>query len=82
MLRNKYKADTKSVRDCVMGALMGKTVSCPVLGDDLPRDRCIQLQKQEFAATNPQRVQLWNACPSCPNYRGQRKGAIASPSSL
>lgn len=79
VLANKYKADPKRVAETVMGALMGKTVSCPVLGDDLPRDRCITIQKQDFAASNPQRVQLWRACPSCKHYRGQRKAAATSP---
>jgi hypothetical protein len=79
VLANKYKADPKRVRETVMGALMGSTVSCPVLGDDLPRDRCIIFQKQDFAASNPQRVQLWRACPTCKNYRGQRKAAASSP---
>lgn len=77
-LRNKYKGRRENVRDRVMGALMGITVDCPVLGDDLPRDRCLDLQGRPFAATNPERVQLFRRCPSCPNYRGQRKAAPSS----
>jgi len=78
VLANKYNADPKRVAATVIGKLMGSTVSCPVLGDDLPRDRCVQLQKQAFSATNPQRVQLWKACPGCANYRGARKAIPTS----
>jgi hypothetical protein len=77
-LRHTYKGRYDNVRERVKGALMGKTVNCPVLGDDLPRDRCIELQGRPFAATNPERVQLFRTCPTCPNYRGRK---AASPSS-
>jgi hypothetical protein len=42
------------------------TVACPVL-DDLPRQRCLdhQRQREQFAATNPTRVLLYRACPTC-----------------
>lgn len=76
-LRNKYKGRLDRVEGRVRGALMGKTVSCPVLGDDLARDRCLKLQRRPFAATNPERVQLFRTCPTCPHYRGQNKAASA-----
>jgi len=69
VLSGKYKGDLKSVQQKVEGSLMGRTVLCPVVGD-LPRDRCIEYQRQPFAATNHMRVQFSRACPKCPNRRG------------
>lgn len=77
-LRKKYKGRIDRVADRVKGALLGATVHCPVYGDDLPRDRCLDLQGRPFAATNPDRVLLHRTCPTCPNYRGQRKAAPSS----
>lgn len=72
-LRNKYKGRLDRVEERVRGALMGKTVDCPVLGADLPRNRCLELQARKFAATNPDRVLLHRTCPTCPNFRGQNR---------
>ena len=69
VLTGNYKGDLTAVRQKVEGALMGITVDCPVVGD-LPRNRCLEYQRQPFAATNHIRVQLFNACPKCPNRRG------------
>jgi hypothetical protein len=69
VLKNTYKGDLVKVQRTVEGALMGMTVDCPVVGD-LPRNRCLDFQKREFAATNHLRVQLSRACPTCPNRRG------------
>jgi hypothetical protein len=69
VLKGTYKGDVSSVQRAVEGALMGMTVECPVIGD-LPRNRCLEYQRQPFAATNPMRVQLSRACPTCPNRRG------------
>lgn len=64
-----YKGDMKAVQQRVEGALMGATVRCPVVGD-LPRNRCLDYQRQPFAATNHVRVQLYKACPGCKHRRG------------
>ncbi len=77
-LRNKYKGRVDRVRERVMGAFMGKTVDCPVLGDDLARDTCLEKQKLPFAATNPERVRLFRMCPTCPHFRGRK----ATPSNV
>lgn len=69
VLSGTYKGDLKAVRQKVEGALMGLTVECPVVGD-LPRNRCLEYQRQTFASTNHLRVQLSKACPGCPNRRG------------
>lgn len=65
----KYKGDLSAVKHKVEGALMGMTVDCPVIGE-LPRNRCMEYQRQPFAATNHLRVQLSRTCPKCPNRRG------------
>lgn len=69
VLSGKYAGDLKAVQQKVEGALMGATVDCPVMGD-LPRNRCLEYQRQPFAATNPNRVRFSAACPKCPNRRG------------
>ena len=69
VLSGKYPGDLKAVQQKVEGALMGAMVDCPVIGD-LPRNRCLEYQRQPFAATNPNRVRFASACPKCPNRRG------------
>ncbi len=66
VLKGAYKGDLAAVELAVRGALMNKTVDCPVIGP-LPTNRCLEIQKQPFAATNPQRVRLFQACRTCPH---------------
>jgi hypothetical protein len=68
VLRGVYRGDLKRVEEAVRGALLGATVECPVIGD-IPRNRCLDHQRRarDIAATNPLRVQLAKACPTCPN---------------
>jgi len=61
VLKRAYKGDYTAVEQSVRGALMAATVNCPVLGE-LTTDRCLQQQRQPFAAHNPQRIALWRAC--------------------
>jgi hypothetical protein len=61
VLNNKYGGDLKQVEKCVRGAYMGETVLCPVMGE-VSVNRCLEVQKQPFASTNPQRVRLYRAC--------------------
>src|SRR5699024_6948847 len=70
LLAGKYKADTASMQQRVEGVLMGRTVACPVLGE-LRRDRCLEFQSRKFAATNPLRVRLAEACRVCKHRRKQ-----------
>ncbi len=63
-LKGSYKGDLKRVQQAVEGALMGNSVDCPVLGE-IPRNRCVEHQRAPFSATNPTRVQLSRACPTC-----------------
>lgn len=68
VLKGTYKGDLSKVEDAVRGALMHKTLQCPIIGE-LATNRCLEYQKRPFAATNPQRVKLYRACRSCPNNR-------------
>lgn len=75
VLKGTYKGDVTRVQQAVEGALMGRTVECPVIGE-LPRERCVEFQRRGFAATNPLRVQFFKTCPTCPN----RSGSTDTPS--
>lgn len=68
VLKGTYKGDLQSVQRAVEGAFMGATVECPVIGE-LSRERCIEYQRAAFRTTNPMRVALSRACPTCPNRR-------------
>lgn len=71
VLSGKYAGDLDAVKAKVEGVFMGLTVDCPVVGE-LPRNRCLEYQRQPFAATNHLRVQLSRACPECKHYRGAK----------
>lgn len=68
VLRGRYTGNTANLEQRVRGELMRETVICPVLGETSKRD-CLDAQSRPFAATNPQRVQLFTACKTCPNRR-------------
>lgn len=70
VLNGKYeKGDMGRVEAMVRGALMGKTVDCPILGG-IGRDRCLTEQDEPFRATSAFRAQLYHACRSgCVNAR-------------
>lgn len=69
VLNGTYAGDLASVKKAVTGALMGATVTCPVLGK-IPSNQCLENQKLPFAATNPDRVELYRACRAgCPHSR-------------
>lgn len=66
VLSGTYKGSLSRVQSAVEGVLLGAQVQCPVAGD-LPRQRCVEFQRRGFAATNPLRVAMSTACPTCPN---------------
>jgi hypothetical protein len=69
VLANSYTGDLRRVEEKVRGALMGLTVTCPVLGE-IGRDQCLDHQRRPFAATNAIRTRLYHACRSgCPHSR-------------
>ncbi len=72
VLKGTYNGDLISVEEVVRGALMGATVECPAIGT-IPRNRCIEHQRRSnnFASTNPLRVQLHKTCPTCENRRNR-----------
>ena len=69
VLNGRYPGSLENVRQRVEGALLSRTVACPILGD-LPRHECMDHQRRPFAATNAQRVKLYQACRNgCPHSR-------------
>jgi hypothetical protein len=68
-LKGVYAGDTARLQGVVEGVLMQAQVKCPVLGE-LPKQRCVEHQsRKRFAATNPMRVLLHTACPTCDHNR-------------
>lgn len=66
-LKGVYPGDLDRLKRRVEGRYLNQTVNCPILGE-IPLDRCQFHQEREFAATNPQRVELYRACRSgCPH---------------
>lgn len=68
VLKGRYKGDMKRVQQAVEGALQGAMVDCPVIGE-LPRQRCVDYQRSSKTNTNPMRVALSRACPTCKHRR-------------
>ena len=71
VLNGKYGASTKRIEERVRGALMNKRIECPQLGE-IPPGTCQDWQDKPFAATNPERVQMYRACRNgCRHFRRQ-----------
>lgn len=69
VLNDKYPAPTNRLQALVEGVFLNRTVECPVQGE-IPSDQCEEYQTRPFAATNPTRVRLYQACRhGCPNSR-------------
>lgn len=60
-LGNTYPSPLDKLEGKVRGALMGVTVTCPVLGS-IGRDQCLAAQARPFAATSSIRVRVYHAC--------------------
>lgn len=66
VLNGAYKSDTSNIEARVRGELMRETVPCSVMGD-ISKRRCVDIQAQPFAPTNPDRVAVYRACrDGCP----------------
>ena len=76
VISNTYRGDVARVKEKVVGAFMGITVDCPILGD-IGRDRCIKEQSEPFRATSAMRAQLFHACKTCLNARKNQGGGHA-----
>ncbi|MBF0340214.1 MAG: hypothetical protein HQL95_04540 [Magnetococcales bacterium] len=64
VLQGKYKGSLSRVEAAVRAVFMGELIDCPALGEILVV-RCSEERKKPFAATNPTRVQMWQACRGC-----------------
>lgn len=74
VLRNAYKGDLACVELAATGALMARTVQCPVLGD-LRADDCLRHQRAPWSPNNPTNIDLYKACRGgCPNFRANGRG--------
>ena len=74
VLRNAYRGDLVAVELAATGALMARTVRCPVLGD-LRADDCLRHQREPWSPNNPTRIDLYKACRGgCPNFRARSDG--------
>lgn len=69
VLNNKYGGDVGLVEEKVHGALLGRTVECPRLGE-MARSVCLEWQKKPLAHTSTLRVDMYHACRGgCPHSR-------------
>ncbi|MHA7882778.1 transcriptional regulator [Nitratireductor rhodophyticola] len=67
VINGRYRGDMQRVEETVRGALMGRVVECPVLGE-IGRDQCLLWQKKPFAATSSMRAAVYRACRGgCPH---------------
>ena len=80
VLKRTYKGNLKRVQTAVEGALMAATVDCPVVGE-IGADKCLQIQRQALAPTNPERVKLWRACRGGCRHSRIQGPAFAKPAS-
>lgn len=65
----RYPAGLERLEEMVRGALMGETVTCPVLGD-VRRDQCLSEQGKPFTTSSSVRTRLFRACrDGCPHSR-------------
>lgn len=61
VIHGKYPGRSDRLQALVEGAYMQHTVHCPVL-DEISKEQCESYQGRPFAATNPTRVKLYQAC--------------------
>lgn len=72
-LNGGYKGSLAAVEERVRAVLMRTVVACPVLGE-ISGQECQGHQEAPFTPTNPTRVWLWHACPTCAHWRGDARG--------
>lgn len=68
LLRGRYMGDVEKQAERIRGEFMSEFVTCPVMGQ-LGRQHCLEYQTRPLVMTNPLRVALHRACPTCPNKR-------------
>ena len=69
VLKGSYSGNLQAVQQAVERELLQGRTDCPVLGE-IAVVRCLETQRQPFAATNPTRVQLYATCPTCRHHVG------------
>ncbi|WP_210238405.1 transcriptional regulator [Brucella haematophila] len=75
VLSNSYQnGDISRVEGAVRGALLAETVSCPIMGD-IPHNTCLLWQRKPFAATNSNRVRMYQACRSGCRFSRLKEGS-------
>jgi len=74
VVNNKYNGDLAGVEAAVRGALLNKTVNCPVDGE-ITSDKCGINQRSRLNTTAPRTIRLYQNCrgsgnvPKCPHSR-------------
>ncbi|ETR78889.1 transcriptional regulator [Afipia sp. P52-10] len=79
VLSNKYPASLDRIEGRVRGALMGATVTCPVLGE-IGRDYCLEQQEMDNTMASSVRGRIYRACrgigvPQCSHSHHKPRGA-------
>ena len=77
VLRRRYGVDGRrgnlaTVEDRVRAELMGDSVACPAVREDISLARCLEWRERakEFHPINSERVRMYRACRACPNNGG------------
>lgn len=75
VINRRYAGDMARVEKTVRGALLGGSVTCPVLGL-IDREQCLSWQQKPFAATSALRAAVYRACRSgCPHSEIQQENS-------
>jgi len=71
VLKRSYRGDMAAIEGAVRGALMGGTVTCPALMQEIPTNRCMTMQRRGFSHTNAMINRIRRHCRSgeCPHSR-------------
>ena len=73
VLSARYAAGLDGIEAAVRAVLMGRAVTCPVLGE-ISGETCRTHQRAPYAGGNPRRVALYRACRSgCAHSTLERK---------
>ncbi len=69
VLAGKYGGDLGRIEEKVQGALLGRVVECPRLGE-MSRSVCLEWQRKPKAHTSSLRIEMFHACRGgCPHSR-------------
>ncbi|WP_321367650.1 helix-turn-helix transcriptional regulator [uncultured Desulfuromusa sp.] len=71
ILSGSYAGNPDKVLQKVEEVFGNSTVHCPYFGYPISLADCAKHRNRPFAATNPQRVQLYRECNRCPHNGGK-----------